>query len=86
MKIPEKKQFSYVWNMDYPIKADPVQKKDINDTDSRDFARFVSRKAVKLCIERIETLLANDLDNFDLDQELSDLHESLSFAKDNYCM
>lgn len=85
MKIPEKKWFGYVWNIDYPVKDGSVQK-DIDDTDRASFARLASKKAVSLCLARIEKLLANDLDNFDLDQELSDLHETLSFAKHNFYM
>lgn len=85
MFIPYKKQFNYVWSLTYPINSESIQK-DIDDTDSIDFARFVSRKVVKLCAERIETMLANDLDDFDIDKELSDLHETLAFAIENYHM
>lgn len=83
MYIEYGKQFSYVHNLKYPIKDERIPK-DISDTDSMVFAQAVSIKTVKLCIERLEYLLSNNLDNFDLDQELSDLYETLSFAKKNF--
>lgn len=82
MKISRKKQFSYVHGLNYPIIGNKVQK-DLNDTDSIVFSRLVSRKAVTLCVNRLEHLLTNNLDNFDLDVELSDLYETLCFVKKN---
>lgn len=43
MVISRKKQFNYVLNLDYPIIGNKVQK-DMDDTDSITFSRFVSKK------------------------------------------
>lgn len=83
MIIPRKKQFNYVLNIDYPIIGNKVQK-DLDDTDSITFSRFVSKKAVVMCANRLEYILANNPDNFDLDVELSNLHETLRFAETNF--
>lgn len=48
------------------------------------FSRFVSKKAVVMCANRLEYILANNPDNFDLDTELSNLHETLRFAEVNF--
>lgn len=82
MVISRKKQFNYVLNLDYPIIGNKVQK-DLDDTDSITFSRFVSKKAVVICANRLEYILANNPDNFDLDIELSNLHETLRFAEVN---
>ena len=82
MVISRKKQFNYVLNLDYPIIGNKVQK-DLDDTDSITFSRFVSKKAVVMCANRLEYILANNPDNFDLDIELSNLHETLRFAEVN---
>lgn len=82
MKIPRKKRFSYVHNLKYPIIDNNVQK-DLNDTDSIVFSRLASKKAVTLCVSRLEYLLANNLDDCDLDIELSNLYETLCFVKKN---
>lgn len=83
MVISRKKQFNYVLNIDYPIIGNKVQK-DLDDTDSITFSRFVSKKAVVMCANRLEYILANNPDNFDLDVELSNLHETLRFAETNF--
>lgn len=82
MEIPKKKRFSYVLNLKYPIIGNNVQK-DLNDTDSIVFSRLASKKAVTLCVSRLEYLLANNLDDCDLDIELSNLYETLCFVKKN---
>lgn len=82
MVILRKKQLNYVLNLDYPIIGNKVQK-DLDDTDSITFSRFVSKKAVVMCANRLEYILANNPDNFDLDIELSNLHETLRFAEVN---
>ena len=83
MIIPRKNWLSYVWNLDYPVLGNDVQK-DLDDTDSITFSRFVSRKAVKMCANRLEHILANNTDDFDLDLELSNLHETLRFVEKNF--
>lgn len=75
MVISRKKQFNYVLNIDYPIIGNKVQK-DLDDTDSITFSRFVSKKAVVMCANRLEYILANNPDNFDLDVELSNWRPS----------
>lgn len=82
MVISRKKQLNYVLNLDYPIIGNKVQI-DLDDTDSITFSRFVSKKAVVMCANRLEYILANNPDNFDLDIELSNLHETLRFAEKN---
>lgn len=82
MKILKEKRFSYVLNLKYPIIGNNVQK-DLNDTDSIVFSRLASKKAVTLCVSRLEYLLANNLDDCDLDIELSNLYETLCFVKKN---
>ena len=82
MVISRKKQFNYVLNLDYPIIGNKVQK-DLDDTDSITFSRFASKKSVVMCANRLEHILANNPDNFDLDVELSNLHETLRFAEKN---
>lgn len=44
MKIERSKQFNYVLNLNYPIIEDNVQK-DLDDTDSIVFSRWVSKKS-----------------------------------------
>ena len=70
MIIEKKKQFNYV-------------RKDLDDTDSITFSRWVSRKSVVMCANRLEYILANNPDNFDLDVELSNLYETLRFVEKN---
>lgn len=82
MKIERKKQFNYVLNLNYPIIIDDVQK-DLDDTDSIVFSRWVSKKAIRMCANRLEYILANNPDDFDLDVELSNLHETLRFVEKN---
>ena len=82
MVISRKKQLNYVLNLNYPIIGNKVQI-DLDDTDSITFSRFVSKKAVVMCANRLEYILANNPDNFDLDTELSNLHETLRFAEKN---
>lgn len=81
MIISKKKQFNYVRNLSYPV-VDAIQK-DLDDTDSITFSRWVSRKSVVMCANRLEYILANNPDNFDLDVELSNLYETLRFAEKN---
>ncbi len=83
MIIQRKKQISYIRNLGYPVLGNDVQK-DLDDTDSVTFSRFASRKAVIICANRLEYILANNPDNFDLDVELSNLHETLRFAEKNF--
>lgn len=83
MIIQRKKQISYIRNLGYPVLGNDVQK-DLDDTDSVTFSRFASRKAVIMCANRLEYILANNPDNFDLDVELSNLHEILRFAEKNF--
>lgn len=83
MIISRKKQFSYILNLDYPIIGNDIQK-DLDDTDSITFSRFVSKKAVTMCANRLEYILANNTDDFDLDTELSNLYETLRFAQKNF--
>ena len=83
MIIQRKKQISYIRNLGYPVLGNDVQK-DLDDTDSVTFSRFASRKAVVMCANRLEYILANNPDNFDLDVELSNLHETLRFAENNF--
>lgn len=82
MIIPRKKQCNYARNLDYPVVGDDVQK-DLDDTDSITFSRFVSKKAVVMCANRLEYILANNPDDFDIDVELSNLHETLRFVEKN---
>ena len=82
MVISRKKQLNYVLNLNYPIIGNKVQI-DLDDTDSITFSRFVSKKAVVMCANRLEYILANNPDNFDLDIELSNLYETLRFAEKN---
>ena len=82
MKIERSKQFNYVLNLNYPIIEDNVQK-DLDDTDSIVFSRWVSKKAITMCANRLEYILANNPDDFDLDVELSNLHETLRFVEKN---
>lgn len=82
MVISRKKQLNYVLNLNYPMIGNKVQI-DLDDTDSITFSRFVSKKAVVMCANRLEYILANNPDNFDLDTELSNLHETLRFAEVN---
>lgn len=37
-----------------------------------------------MCANRLECILANNPDNFDLDVELSNLHETLRFVEKNF--
>lgn len=82
MIIPRKKQCNYARNLDYPVVGDDIQK-DLDDTDSITFSRFVSKKAVVMCANRLEYILANNPDDFDIDVELSNLHETLRFVEKN---
>lgn len=82
MIIPRKKQCNYARNLDYPVVGDDVQK-DLDDTDSITFSRFVSKKAVVMCANRLEYIMANNPDDFDIDVELSNLHETLRFVEKN---
>ena len=86
MKIERSKQFNYVLNLNYPIIEDNVQK-DLDDTDSIVFSRWVSKKAITMCANRLECILANNPDNFDLDVELSNLHDKVdsSWQDNNGC-
>lgn len=43
MIIQRKKQISYIRNLGYPVLGNDVQK-DLDDTDSITFSRFVSKK------------------------------------------
>lgn len=81
MIIAKKKQFNYVRNLSYPV-VDAIQK-DLDDTDSITFSRWVSRKSVVMCANRLECILANNPDDFDLDVELSNLYETLRFVEKN---
>lgn len=81
MIIEKKKQFNYVRNLSYPV-VDAIQK-DLDDTDSIVFSRWVSKKAIRMCANRLECILANNPDDFDLDVELSNLYETLRFAEKN---
>lgn len=81
MIIEKKKQFNYVRNLSYPV-VYAIQK-DLDDTDSITFSRWVSRKFVVMCANRLECILANNPDDFDLDVELSNLHETLRFVEKN---
>lgn len=82
MVIQRKKQISYIQNLGYPVLGNDVQK-DLDDTDSIVFSRWVSKKAITMCANRLECILANNPDNFDLDVELSNLHETLRFVEKN---
>lgn len=82
MIIEKKKQFNYVRNLSYPV-VDVLIQKDLDDTDSITFSRWVSRKSVVMCANRLEYILANNPDDFDLDVELSNLYETLRFAEKN---
>ena len=82
MRIYRNKQPEYVRNLSYPVIGDNVQN-DLNDTDSIIFSRVVARRAVVLCADRIEQILANNPDDFDLEEELSKVHETLRFAETN---
>lgn len=62
MIITRKKQLNYVHNLSYPV-VDDIQK-DLDDTDSITFSRWVSRKFVIMCANRIEYILANNPDDF----------------------
>lgn len=66
----------------YALFVDDIQK-DLDDTDSITFSRWVSRKSVIMCANRLEYILANNPDNFDLDVELSNLYETLRFVEKN---
>ena len=81
MIIEKKKQFNYVRNLSYPV-VYAIQK-DLDDTDSITFSRWVSRKFVVMCANRLECILANNPDDFDLDVELSNLYETLRFVEKN---
>lgn len=83
MKIPKRKRFEYIQNLNYPIIGDKVQN-DLDDTDSITFSRLASRKAIKMCADRLELILANNPDDFDLEEEISRAHETLRFAEKNY--
>lgn len=83
MKIPKRKRFEYIQNLNYPIIGDKVQN-DLDDTDSITFSRLASRKAIKMCADRLELILANNPDDFDLEEEISRAHETLRFAERNY--
>lgn len=82
MKIPIKKQKKYIQNLHYPIIGNKVQK-DLDDTDSITFSRFASKRAITMCADRLELILANNPDNFDLEEEISQVHETLRFAEKN---
>lgn len=82
MKIERKKQFNYVLNLNYPIIGNEVQN-DLDDTDSIVFSRWASKKAITMCANRLEYILTNNPDCFDLDVELSNLHETLRFVEKN---
>ena len=82
MKIQRKKWFNYIRNLNYPIIGNKVQK-DLDDTDSITFSRFASKRAITMCADRLELILANNPDNFDLEEEISQVHETLRFAEKN---
>ncbi len=82
MKIIRTERLRYVQNLSYPIIGDKVQN-DLDDTDSIIFSRFVARKAIKMCADRLERILANNPDDFDLEEEISKVHETLRFAEKN---
>ena len=82
MKIQTKKWFNYIRNLNYPIIGNDVQK-DLDDTNSITFSRFASKKAITMCADRLELILANNPDNFDLEEEISQVHETLRFAEKN---
>lgn len=69
-------------NLNYPIIGNEVQN-DLDDTDSIVFSRWVSKKAITMCANRLECILANNTDDFDIDVELSNLHETLRFVEKN---
>lgn len=82
MKIPTKKQKRYIQNFHYPIICNKVQK-DLDDTDSITFSRLASKRAITMCADRLELILANNPDDFDLEEEISQVYETLRFAEKN---
>lgn len=84
MVIYDKKQTLYLTNIKYPVKNIDSIIQDLRDTDSISFCRLVSNKLLKIAIERIHTIMANNIDDFYIEQELSDIQELLIVVKENY--